>query len=243
MKSAIPGYLRRLRSTSHYLRRHVLEVKDLHCLKLAMRWTDDPILGDPGNYLSSGLMNLNQRSLRDSEVLGAACRNCTGKTILEIGTAYGASTALMASNAPGATIHTVNMPPEESLDAGKYITYSLTRDQIGKVYREAGLTNVQQIYANTAHWEPDFGPIDMAFIDGCHDTRFVYEDTRKVLKKCRPGSLILWHDFNPALSHTYSHIGNVCRAVARLYADRLIRGKILHLRDSWVGLYCVPSQR
>lgn len=240
VKSSVPWFVRRLRSIDYYLRRNVLEVKDLHCLKLAMDWAHDPIL-EVCKLPGGGLANLNERALRDSEVLGAACRNSGGKNFLEIGTAAGVGTTLMALNAPNAIVHTVNMPPEESADAGKYITFSLTREQIGRVYREKGITNVRQIYANTAHWEPDFGPIDVAFIDGCHDTHFVYEDTRKTLKKCRPGSLILWHDFAPELSHTYAHIRNVCRAIAQMYADRLLRGKVLHLRDSWVGLYKVPE--
>ena len=84
-------------------------------------------------------------------------------------------------------------------------------------------------------------PLGVAFIDGCHDAEFVYHDTRKVLERSRPSSLILWHDFNPEVSHKFSWIREVCLGVERLIADKLVRGRILHLQDSWVGLYQVPA--
>ena len=98
-----------------------------------------------------------------------------------------------------------------------------------------------QILANTASWEPDFGPIDVALIDGCHDADFVYEDTRKLLARCRAGSLILWHDFHPGLRRVHPWIASVCSGIERLYENGLLRGKIFHLQDSWVGLYRVPD--
>jgi hypothetical protein len=83
----------------------------------------------------------------------------------------------------------------------------------------------------------------VAFTDGCHDTDFVYNDTRIVLNKCKPGSIVMWHDFNPNLARVYEWIADVCSGVERLYAGGLITGKILHLQDSWVGLYKVPDLR
>ena len=81
-----------------------------------------------------------------------------------------------------------------------------------------------QILANTATWEPDFGPIDVALIDGCHDAEFVYGDTRKVLARCREGSLILWHDFHPALRRVYPWIASVCDGRRAPLPDGLLRG-------------------
>ena len=71
-------------------------------------------------------------------------------------------------------------------------------------------------------------------------TMFIVGDTRKVLSQCRSGSLILWHDFAPELAKIYSWIAEVCRGVERLYRKGLLKGRILHLQDSWVGLYKVP---
>jgi len=229
------------RKRFHHLDANVLPVRNLSYLKKAMGWRNDPVLDGDHLHEFQYLEDLNDRRLRDAEVLGCACCNGAPKILLEIGTAYGKTTALMAQNAPDGTIYTVNIPPEEIAEGGKNVTFALLRETIGQYYRAKGLENVRQIFANTADWEPDFGPVDVAFIDGCHDADFVYHDTRKILKKCRPGSLIIWHDFNPELMNCYEWIKEVCLGVERLYVKGLLRGRILHLQDSWTGLYVVPE--
>lgn len=219
---------------------NVLEVRNLDCLKKAMNWSINPHL--EGDYLHefNFLTDLNDRRIRDAEVLGAACCNGNPKTLLEIGTSHGRTTALMAQNASQGIVYTVNIPPEEIADGGKFVTFAPEKEDIGKYYRENNCTNVEQIFANTKNWMPDFGPIDVAFIDGCHDADYVYNDTCNILKNCRPGSIIMWHDFNPNLIATYDWISEVCKGVERLYAEGLIVDKILHLQDSWIGLYKIP---
>ena len=187
------------------------------------------------------LEDLNDRRIRDAEVVGAACRNGKPKVILEIGTGQGHMTAVMARNAPHAAVYTVNIPPEEVGQGGRLVTGAPSREKIGCFYRELGLQNIHQIYANTATWSPDVGPIDVAFIDGCHDAEFVYNDTRKVLEHCQPGSVVLWHDFAPELACVHAWIREVCNGVEQLFTDGVLAGRILHLQDSWVGLYRVPG--
>ena len=221
------------------LSRNVLTVRSLEHLKSALNWDVNPRLEEEHLSVFEYLEDLNDRRLRDAEVVGAACCNGDPRILLEIGTSHGKTTALMALNAPNGTVYTVNIPPEEIAEGGKNVTFAPSREDIGRYHRFRRCDNVRQILANTARWEPDFGPIDVVFIDGCHDAEFVYNDTRKVLKQCRPGSIVMWHDFNPNLSTVYHWIRNVCDGVERLYADGLIRGRILHLQDSWVGLYKV----
>ncbi len=214
-------------------------MRDFAALKKAKRWTREPVLEDPFFHTFENLTDLNDRKLLDAQVIGAVCANRDPKTILEIGTAEGRMTAVMAQNAPGATVHTVNIPPEEIAAGGTLVTRGFDRADIGRIYRERRLTNVRQILANTATWEPDLPPIDLAFVDGCHDADFVFNDTRKVLALAHPGSVILWHDFDLALVEIYPWIAQVCRGVERLFEEGLIRGNILHVRDSWVGYYVV----
>lgn len=211
-------------------------------LQRAMGWRHQPDLDFEHLREHQFLEDLNDRRLRDAEVVASACCNGDPQVLLEIGTAQGHMTAVMARNAPGAVVHTVNIPPEEIAAGGEFVTGALDREQIGRRYRELGLTNVRQVLANTARWSPDFGPIDVAFIDGCHDADFVYSDTCKTLAACRPGSLVLWHDFSLVHAPVYHWIAAVCDGVERLYRRRRLRGPILHLADSWVGLYRVPPE-
>jgi predicted O-methyltransferase YrrM len=219
----------------------VVEVRGLEQLLLAMGWQRRPVLRGEHLRAFRGIEDLHERRMRDAEVIGAACANEGRKILLEIGTGRGLTTALMAENAPHATVHTVNIPPDEIVEGGRFTTFAPSLDEIGSYVRERQLSNVAQIFANTAQWEPDFGPLDVAFIDGCHDADFVYHDTRKVLAHCREGAVILWHDFHPGLVRVYPWIGSVAAGIDRLFRDGLLRGRVLHLQDSWVGLYRVPA--
>lgn len=208
-------------------------------MKRICGWELDPVL--EGDHLEAveGLPDLNARRMRDAEVIGLACRNEARRIALEIGTSAGRTTALMALNAPQATVYTVDIPPDDAGPHGKLITHTLPPDQVGRYWRERGLRNVVQVLADTARWDPDFAPIDVAFIDGCHDAEYVYRDSRLVLERARPGTVILWHDFAPELMRQHPWIAQVCEGVERLFCEGRLRGPVLHLRDSWVGLHRV----
>ncbi len=226
-----------------HLRGRVVELNNIQELKKLFGWSNDPIIDD--DYFSGfdGLLDVNERRLRDAESLSVIARNCNPAVCLEIGTAYGHSTALLAGNAPASRIYTLNIPPEEiaSGEGGKATTVAIDREQIGSYYRQRGFTNITQIYANSARWTPDIGQIDLAFIDGCHDMEFVYNDTRKVLPYMKPGGFIVWHDFSLAWAPMSYWVGDICRAVNRLMADGLITGYVYHVRDSWMGVHQVKG--
>ena len=224
------------------VKRFTVEVRDYAALKKALDWNRDPTLEEPFLFEYKTPADINERRLRDAEVVAGACCNEDPRTVLEIGTAGGQMTAVIAAHAPQAQVHTVNIPPEEIAAGGRLVTYAPAHEEIGHYYREQGHANVHQILANTATWKPDFGPIDVSFIDGCHDTKFVFNDTRMVLERCRPGSIIMWHDFCPQLAMVSPGKANVCAAVEKLFRKRMLRGPIFHLRDSWVGLMRVPEE-
>ena len=224
-----------------HLRRSVIEINNVDELGKIFGWKEVPLLVDPSILEFEYLEDVNQRRLRDAECLAAVMRNTNPQIGLEIGTATGHATALMALNAPQAKIFTVNIPPEEILSGagGQRTTLALERDQIGAYYRERKLANITQILANTARWEPELERIDVAFVDGCHDAGFVYRDTRKILKKMKPGSFLLWHDFDLHLVNQFEWIHSVCEGVERLFAEGHLQGRVFHVRDSWVGIHRV----
>jgi predicted O-methyltransferase YrrM len=224
----------------------VIDINGYEELMKLFKWQHEPIIDRPEIHEYKYIEDLNQRRLRDEQSLAVIAANIDAKIGLEIGTAGGEGTALLAVNAPQSTIYTINLDPNDesvaSGEAGELITYLPSKDEIGKAYRERGLKNIAQIYANTATWEPNIGTIDFAFIDGCHDTEFVINDTKKILPHMRPGGFIMWHDFNPQLAPKFNWIADVCAGVEQLAASGLISGRIFHIRDSWVGIYQVPNK-
>lgn len=81
--------------------------------------------------------------------------------------------------------------------------------------------------------EPDLPQLDLAFIDGCHDRKFVVNDTRKVLPFIKPGGFIVWHDVSPELIYKYHWIQEVCAALGDLIRDGDIDSPLYHVRNSW----------
>ncbi|MFX0125403.1 MAG: class I SAM-dependent methyltransferase, partial [Candidatus Hodarchaeota archaeon] len=203
-----------------HLKHAIIELNDTKELKKIFNWKIDPILDNPSIYEFNHIEDVNERRIRDAECLGTVICNTIPSVCLDIGTGLGYSAALMAANAPNAKVFTINIPPDEIIagKGGRNITKAFDLEQIGSYYRERKLKNIIQILANTAHWTPDIGKIDVAFIDGCHDTYFVYNDTLKVMDHMDAGSFILWHDFNLKLIKKYHWIQSVCLGVEKLFA-------------------------
>ena len=217
-------------------------VRTYEDLQQVLGWKNTPILEGDHLHEFRNSNDVNNRWTKDALMIAGACCNTTGKTLVEIGTAYGHMTYHMAVNAPDAQVHTVNLPPEEKDQGGKLITFAPEKSEIGIYFRQNNIKNITQIYANSLTWKPDLETIDVAFIDGCHDAEFVYKDTLKILKYCKPGSIILWHDFAPEHAHRLNWIDAVCQGVEKLLAKKHLHGNIYHLQDSWVGLYVVQEE-
>lgn len=220
----------------------VIEVNNIEEIKKNFGWTETPRIEREGIHDYQYVEDINERRIRDAEVLGAVVANINRKTILEIGTSTGVTTVYLAKNAPKSHVFTINIPAEDLYDGkgGINTTIALEAAEIGKEYKKLGLQNITQIYENTATWEPNIGEIDIAFIDGSHDTKFVFNDTVKVLKNMPSGSFIMWHDFNPALRKKFHWINDVCKGIELLYKKGYLTDRIFVLKDSWIGLYRVP---
>jgi len=227
------------------VRHAVIELKDVQELMKLFHWNQPPQLDDASVYQTDRIEDVNERLNRDAEVIGCIMRNTRPACAIEIGTLHGVTTALMAMNSPESNIKTVNILPEDVVSGagGDMTTVAITKDDIGSYFRARNYKNIEQIYANTAVWTPKDSGIDklnFAFIDGCHDAEFVYNDTRKLLQHMPSGSFVLWHDFN--LEQVWNHrwVWDVCMGVEQLMAAGLIWGRIFHVRDSVVGIYRVP---
>jgi predicted O-methyltransferase YrrM len=224
-----------------HLRNALIELDNIEELKKVFGWKLEPVLDDSSIYEFESIQDINLRRVRDAECIGTIVRNTNPSVCLDIGTGKGNSAALMAVNAPQARVFTVNIPPEEihSGEGGVLTTAAYEREEIGSYYLGRNLANLEQLLANTATWEPNIGTIDLALVDGCHDTQFVCSDSQKTLRCMKPGSFLLWHDFNLDLVAKKDWIHEVCMGVEKLLRSGLIAPQVFHVRNSWVGVYRV----
>lgn len=224
------------------LPRMTFELNSAEELRKVFNWEIPCILDDDDAYQYKHVYDINERPRRDAESLATVIRNEGKSVCLDIGTSLGYSAALMALNAPQAQIHTVNIPPAEAVkgEGGTYITTAWEEEKIGSYYRARGFKNIRQILANTASWEPNVGVIDVAFIDGCHDTEFVINDTLKILPHVRPGGFLVWHDCSLQWANI-PWINAVCKGIDQLYRHGVLKAPTYHVHDSWMGIYQIPE--
>lgn len=155
------------------------------------------------------------------------------ENILELGTAYGNTTANLCA-ACNAHVYTINALPEQM--SGHFVTFSLKKDEIGKVYRMHGFENrVTQIYENTKIFDHtryfDTPCIDLAIIDACHDTEFVMSDFKKVLPLLKEKAVVLFHDTHPSMQ---KHLAGSYIACVELRKEGY---DIRHIENTWWGIW------
>lgn len=185
------------------------------------------------------------RRRRDAEVLTTLAANLTGDC-LDLGTSHGHSAFKLATNLRGrGTVHTVNILPEQhQASSGQLVTHLLTREQIGAFYREQGTPGINQIYADTCNWQmpKELRDLALVFVDAAHDTAAVYKDSLTIIPRVRPGGYIVWHDFHPELRHKFGWIDAVMRGVEAFFQTIRFEPEILHLKDSWMGVWRLPER-
>lgn len=236
--SRVRKYIRKLLDEEEFLQinRHLSVFRSVEDLARFFGWDRNVVFFDEHTDERPLVVDINNRRRIDAEILSIIARNTRPEVCLEIGTSTGVSTARIALNSPQATVYTVNIPPEDYRKGGAFTTHRLNKEKIGQFYRNMKLTNISQIFANTMTWNPDIPPVDLAFIDGSHDTEFVYNDTRKILKYLNAGGWMLWHDFNPDLYRRFEWIRSVMTAIELLYRENKLKGNIYHVKDSWIAM-------
>ncbi len=158
-------------------------------------------------------------------------------TVVEFGTAHGNTVANICSMCPSARVYTINAAPEQL--SGKVVTFTLSRQDIGRVYRAHGFSDrVTQIFANTLSVNLQSylrdQSVDLAIIDACHDTPFVINDFKKVEPYVRRGGIVMFHDTHPSrIDHLFGSY-DACVCLRKLGYD------ILHLQDTWWGIWRKP---
>ena len=139
---------------------------------------------------------------RDAIAMLAIATAANPKTVLEIGTFIGRTTALLAQNLPAATIHTIDLPPD--FDPGTDPDTRLKKDdfhlistrKVGICFRDTPIASrIVQHYGDTGSW--DFGRAagaELFFIDGSHTYDYVRNDTERCRELCGGRGTFIWHD-------------------------------------------------
>jgi predicted O-methyltransferase YrrM len=155
------------------------------------------------------------------------------KIVLELGTAYGNTTANICQISE-AKIFTVNALPEQI--SGNVTTFALTKETIGSIYRQYGFQNrVIQIYENTLNLNLNSyfktPCVDLAIVDACHDTEYVINDFIKVLPSLKDKAIVLLHDTHPSMA---GHLKGSYKACMNLRKQGF---KIKHIKDTWWAIW------
>jgi len=154
--------------------------------------------------------------------------------IVEFGTAYGNTVANLCRICPKSRIFTVNALPAQI--TGNSITYALSQEEIGSVYRRSGFSNrVVQIYCDTLKVELapylSGAAIDLAIIDACHDAEYVVNDFLKIIGFMAPNGMVLLHDTHPSLrSHLWSSYVGCMQLRRRGY-------RVNHIQGTWWAVW------
>jgi hypothetical protein len=167
-------------------------------------------------------------------------RHINPRLVVELGTAYGNLTANLCRQLPSAKVLTVNAPLEKQ--TGEKVTYQLTEDDIGRVYREHGYSKqVMQLFQNTLTLELgeylEKRSVELAIIDACHDREYVVNDFLKIAPFVGPNGIVLLHDTHPSMD---GHL------LGSYWACLQLRGQgydIKHLANSWWGIWLKTEKR
>lgn len=133
-------------------------------------------------------------------ILAGLARHLAPGRILEIGTAQGRSTFLLAANTPDSTrVVTIDLPPESR---SGYTQGCLNGDDdVSRVYRGTPHEpRIDLVLANSTTLDPAalrdrYGAMDMILIDGDHSVDAVKADTELALGTASEDALFIWHDF------------------------------------------------
>jgi hypothetical protein len=154
-------------------------------------------------------------------------------TIFEIGTYRGRTTRLLAQCSPSATVHTLDLPPENMVEGGCF--QRLDPGLIGARFAKdrAMLQRIVQHYGDSRTF--DFSPfrrsVDVVFVDASHAYEAVLSDSARAFEILRKGGTILWDDYHPI------HGPGVMRALGEILQER----PIVWIKGTRLACYRAPS--
>lgn len=131
--------------------------------------------------------------------LGSLARALDARELFEIGTYNGLTTWCLAENLPGASVHTLDLPPEESpsleLERGDH---SNRRGFAQRLYQATPpQARVVEHFGDSATFDftPWRGRCDLVYVDGAHSEPYVRSDTANALEMLSDRGAVVWDDY------------------------------------------------
>jgi hypothetical protein len=139
-------------------------------------------------------------SFAELVVIARVTKALRPRTVFEIGSYDGLTTAVFILNAPPETrVYSLDLPLQSSaeepyLHTDRDLVASRT---LGSIPRALGLNAYTQILCDSMQFDPAqfAGTVDLGFIDGAHDEEHARNDTVKMSKMMSNEGMILWHDY------------------------------------------------
>lgn len=135
----------------------------------------------------------------EQHALGALAQILEPKRIMEIGTFDGATTAILARNAPDAEILTLDLPPDQAAVATVAAEVANNaREGVGARFRGTpDADRITQLYGDSTRFDftPWYGTVDLVFVDAGHEYDAVASDTMNALKLRSSNGIIVWDDY------------------------------------------------
>ena len=134
--------------------------------------------------------------------IGAVAAALAPRAVVEFGTYRGVGTLVLASNAPGARIHTIDLPedvdPRESLNPSDRALVTTNRHRVGEAFLGSPVADrIVQVRADSKALRLSdlVSEADLVVVDGGHSTELIAADTENALSVVRDRGVILWDDY------------------------------------------------
>ena len=139
-------------------------------------------------------------SFAELVILARVTKTRSPRTIFEMGSYDGLTTAVFLLNAPpAAQVYSLDLPPqaaadEEDLDSDKDL---VAARQLGAIPKAIGLNHYTQILCDTMTFDPApfANTIELGLVDAAHDVKHVRNDTIKMATMMTDNGLVFWHDY------------------------------------------------
>jgi len=177
------GWFRRT-SPIPYLSPDVVEEVSAHAVRLPPRrpWMM------PGTQTVEGLL-----------FLASLAQALDARELFEIGTYNGLTTWCLAENLPQATVHTLDLPPEETpslkLERGDHSNRRGFTQRLYQALSPEGKVIEHVGDSATFDFTPWRGRCDLVYVDGAHSEPYVRSDTANALEMLSERGAIVWDDY------------------------------------------------